>query len=365
MSYKNRTINQALRRYMQSDIAGFRNNVISKNINKTDMTQMPALDELYKGSGKEYAQLAFDIKNGKCKDCEKDKLKLTILEQAPLETSNFLANISDVLEAVDTEYYDPNNDFRFTLLKDKWSNAPYIGEDFVQEFTRNEDGSQDFILYGKKGTDAEKLLGPKGSEENLKLNSFTLKYLLDNDMELVSETPDINKDMKNMYGEINLFEPQFLNDDGSLKPDAKLDIKSYGKRNDKGGLVIETKEVSPGMVQDYFVFDTSVEGIIDKRISPYIDAYVAGLGSQESSLKAGWNVFVGAHVTKTQDEMLGENLNAEDYSLSYQTALTPEEYDKVRQGYKQYFIDNYLSDFAKPVPAGRKRVKRKTDNLAQ
>ena len=116
---------------------------------------------------------------------------------------------------------------------------------------------------------------------------------------------------------------------------------------------------------DYFVFDIESEGLIDKRISPYIDAYVAGLGSQESSLKAGWNVFVGAPVTTTQDEMLGENLNAEDYSLSYQTALTPEEYDKVRQGYKQYFIDNYLSDFAKPVPAGRKRVKRKTDNLAQ
>ena len=90
-------------------------------------------------------------------------------------------------------------------------------------------------------------------------------------------------------------------------------------------------------------------GKIEKKVTPFINAEVAGLMSSEQDVVAAWNVYISKDTSVSEDDQMVQNANAGNNSWSYELDLPLQQDKKVlfETKYKEYFMNNYLKQFTK------------------
>jgi hypothetical protein len=88
---------------------------------------------------------------------------------------------------------------------------------------------------------------------------------------------------------------------------------------------------------------------IEKKVTPFINAEVAGLMSSEQDVVAAWNVYISKDTSISEDAQMAQNANAAGSSWSYELDLPLAQDKKVlfETKYKEYFMNNYLEQFTK------------------
>ena len=88
---------------------------------------------------------------------------------------------------------------------------------------------------------------------------------------------------------------------------------------------------------------------ISKKVTPFINAEVAGLLSSEQDAVAAWNVYISKDTSTTEDDQMVQNANAAESSWLYERdlPLSPDKKEMFGTKYKEYFMNNYLNEFTK------------------
>ena len=88
---------------------------------------------------------------------------------------------------------------------------------------------------------------------------------------------------------------------------------------------------------------------IERKVTPFINAEVAGLLSSEQSVVAAWNVFIGAQTSVEEDDQMAQNANAGFVAWNYEEdlPLQQDKKDLFMAKYKEYFMNNYLKQFTR------------------
>jgi hypothetical protein len=86
---------------------------------------------------------------------------------------------------------------------------------------------------------------------------------------------------------------------------------------------------------------------IERKVTPFINAEVAGLLSSEQEAVAAWNVYIGRGTSVEEDAQMVQNANAGSKSWSYEEDLPLSQDKKVlfESKYKDYFMNNYIKQF--------------------
>ena len=73
---------------------------------------------------------------------------------------------------------------------------------------------------------------------------------------------------------------------------------------------------------------------IDKKVTPFINAEVAGLLSSEQDAVAAWNVYISKDTSTNEDDQMVQNANAGNSSWSYEKDLPLSQENKILFGDK-------------------------------
>jgi hypothetical protein len=182
-------------------------------------------------------------------------------------------------------------------------------------------------------------------ETPLTINSASLKALIDSDTSLVVPTPDIGKDMLRLLPETGLFIQEMINENKQLKGNAKIS-EEFVMKNADGSFDYEIIDLGNGKGRNVLKYDMEK---ISKKVTPFINAEVAGLLSSEQDAVAAWNVYISKDTSTTEDDQMVQNANAAESSWLYEKdlPLSPDKKEMFGTKYKEYFMNNYLNEFTK------------------
>ena len=115
-------------------------------------------------------------------------------------------------------------------------------------------------------------------------------------------------------------------------------------KNSDGSFDYEIIDIGGGKGRNILKFDMDK---IERKVSPFINAEVAGLLSSEQQAVAAWNVYIAKGSTPEEDDQMVQNANAASESWSYEKDLPLSQDKKVlfESKYKEYFMENYIKQF--------------------
>ena len=326
-------------------------NLFIKNLNKSNALaynkdyvashadyNFKILDNAYEGTGELYAKLKTDIQNNTCEDptCFTENQQLKMLMEAPQKSIDFLSSVGAQLMVTDDPYYDVNQDYRYAVSNAMLTGKPLFAKSdgYNISLQLNNNGSQEIIFSGPM------------LEEPLAINSTVLETLQESGTNIVATTPDINGDMLRLLGEVGVLAGGSTNPEtGELTPQAKI-AEEFVLKNPDGSYDYEIIEIGNGKSRNILKYDLDK---IERKVTPFINAEVAGMLSSEQSVVAAWNVFIGADTSVSEDDQMEENANAGFVAWSYDEdlPLQQDKKDLFMEKYKKYFMHNYLQQFTK------------------
>ena len=332
MEDKNIRINLFIKQLNKSNALGY---------NKLYVASQPdynfkILDRAYEGTGKMYAKIKTAIQNNACQDptCFMENQQLLMLMEAPQKSLDFLANLGSQLIITDDNYYDVNQDFKYAV-----ANAIITGK---PTFAKS-DGYNVALFLNPDGSQTISFTGPL-LDEPFVINSAALETLLDSGTGIIAETPNINGDMLRLLGEVGVLAGGSTNPEtGELTPRAKIAEEFVLKKPD-GTYDYEIVDIGNGKGRNVLKFDLDK---IERKVTPFINAEVAGMLSSEQSVVAAWNVFIGAQTSVSEDDQMAQNANAGFVAWDYEEdlPLQQDKKDLFMEKYKEYFMNNYLKQF--------------------
>jgi len=330
MENKNVTTNLLIKQMIQSDAMGYNLDYISTSID----TDFKILEKAYQNTGREYAKLKMDIQQGNCMDenCSVEYNRVKQLENSPKLTLDFLSNITSELGATEEPYFDPNNNFAYTVANCMVTTKP--------GFSKTDGYNIDLDLL-QNGTQQITFTGPAFIAP-LSINSAALSTLLESGTSLVADTPNIDESMSELLVETGIFSPDMVGEDKKLSAAATLSEEFILKFN--GQPDYEIIDIGEGKGRNVLRYDLDK---IAKKVDPFINAEIAGLLSAEQEAIAAWNVFLSKGTSTEEDDQMVQNANAGSNSWSYQEDLPLMQDKKVlfAEKYKLYFFKNYLTQF--------------------
>ena len=328
MENRNITTNLLIKQLLQSDNMAYVPGYIASPVD----TEFRVLDKAYQDTGKQYAKIKTAIDQGKCGNCIEENNMLMQLEAAPKLSLEFLENVMSELSVVETSNYDPNNYFGFIVANCIISEKPGFSKT---------DGYDVMLQLLENGTQELTFTGPI-FDKPLIVNSAALKSLLESDTSMVVETPDINISMTELLVESQLFDPKSVGEDKKLGADAKILETFILKFN--GEPDYEIIDLGNGKGRNIIRYDMDK---IEKKVTPFINAQVAGILSAEQEAIAAWNVYLSKGTSQEEDDQMVQNANAAGDSWSYELDLPLLQDKKVLflEKYKEYFYKNYLVQF--------------------
>ena len=134
-----------------------------------------------------------------------------------------------------------------------------------------------------------------------------------------------------------------VGENGELSAGAKI-TQEYVIINPDGTPDYEIVDIGNGKGRNMLKYDLDK---IEKKVSPFVNAEVAGLLSSEQDAVAAWNVYISKDTSVEEDAQMAQNANAGDTSWIYELDLPLQQDKKVlfEKKYKEYFMNNYLKQF--------------------
>ena len=331
MENKNITINLLIKQMVQSSTLAHNASYLATPVN----TDFGLFNKTYANSGAVYASLKKTIENKTCQSphCELESKALLQMQNAPQESLDFMSDLASNLMLTDEPNFDPNNNSDYTVANCILNKRPgfSITDGYYVALALIEGGGQKIIFSGP------------AFEQPLVINNLALRGLIDSGQSIVSITPDINADMLRLLTEVGVFSQEMIGENNELKANAKI-LDEYVIKNPDGSFDYEIIDVGNGKGRNVLKYDLSR---IEKRVSPFVNAEVAGMLSSEQSTMAAWNVFISKGTSMEEDDQMVQNANAGEDSWNYETDLPLTQDKKVlfEEKYKQYFMTNYLKQF--------------------
>jgi len=340
--------NLYLKQFNESNAIAYNQDFISK----TSDFQFQLLDNAYRLAGKHYAKIKIAIESNKCESehCAVELSQLKQLQEAPKASLDFLGSVIAELSVTEENSFDPNNDYRYAAANSLMTGKPGFsktdGYEAYLDLLR--DGSQQIEFMGPAFKRKQNILFQGNIIEvevdhPLIINSSALGALIDSDTSLVASTPDIGKDMLRLLPETGLFIQEMINENKELKANAKIS-EEFIIKNADGTFDYEIIDLGGGKGRNVLKFDMDK---IEKKVTPFINAEVAGLMSSEQDVVAAWNVYISKDTSVMEDDQMVQNANAAGSSWSYELDLPLDQDKKVlfEEKYKKYFMNNYLKEF--------------------
>jgi len=134
-----------------------------------------------------------------------------------------------------------------------------------------------------------------------------------------------------------------IGENEELTPGATISDE-FVLKNPDGSYDYEIIDVGMGKGRNILKFDLDK---IKRKVDPFINAEVAGLLSQEQEAVAAWNMFIARGTSVEEDAQMAQNANAGSLAWSYEKdlPLMPKNKELFESKYKDYFMNNYLSQF--------------------
>ena len=329
-------------------IQNIEKNLLIKQINQSDaiaydksFLQNPVdsnfnVLKAFEGTEKEYARLQLAIKDGKCEEqgCQLEMDRVKFLTEAPKIFMEFMENVMGELMVTDEDNFDPNNNADYSIGNSMLNDRP--------GFTKTDGYNIDLRLLGD-GSQQLTFTGP-GFYEPLILNSSSLQILLDSDTYLIASTPPIGKMMAKLLTEVGLFSAEMTDQEtGELSQAAKIS-EEFILTTPEGAPDYEILDIGGGKGRNVMRYDMDK---IERKVTPFINAEVAGLLDSEQEAVAAWNMYISKGTSEEEDDQMVEDANAFKSSWSYETDLPLSQDKKVlfMKKYKEYFMKNYLVQF--------------------
>lgn len=314
MENKNVINNLIIKQINDSDALAFDKDFLSKSRD----VNFDILGKAFANTARTYAKLKIAIENNTCvsENCVYEINKLKTLEQAPQASLDFLSLLLSQLEITESENFDPNNNFEYTvancILTDKPGFSKSDGYDVYLDLL--EDGSQQITFYGPM------------FEKPLVINSMSILALSKVNTTIVAATPDLPSEMMSLLTKVGLFTAESIMEDGKLSPMAKIS-EEFVLKNPDGSFDYEIIDIGNGKGRNILKYDMDK---IERKASPFIAAEVAGLLNLEQQAVAAWNVYLseGKYWSYTED-----------------LPLYPDKQKEFEKKYKDYFMNNYLKQF--------------------
>ena len=333
MENKNLLKNLYLKQFNQSNAIAYSQSFVAS---PSDYN-FQLLDNAYREAGRHYAKLKIAIESNKCmsENCEIELAQLKYLQEAPQTSLDFLASIMSELNVTEQSSFDPNNNYSYAVANSLMTGKPGFSLS---------DGYNAYLDLLSNGTQQISFTGP-ALETPLTINSASLKALIDSDTSLVVPTPDIGKDMLRLLPETGLFIQEMINENKQLKGNAKIS-EEFVMKNADGSFDYEIIDLGNGKGRNVLKYDMEK---ISKKVTPFINAEVAGLLSSEQDAVAAWNVYISKDTSTTEDDQMVQNANAAESSWLYERdlPLSPDKKEMFGTKYKEYFMNNYLNEFTK------------------
>ena len=273
------------------------------------------LDNAYRNVGKIYAKLKIAVETNKCESdyCSVELAQIKQLEEAPQNSLDFLTSLMAELSVTEEPNYDPNNNYSFTAANSLMSGKPGFSktDGYNAYLDLLPDGSQQIVFTGPafKTIQQDPFTFETFEIENpLIINNSSLISLLESDTSLVVSTPDINKAMLLLLPETGLFMQEMINENKELKATAKIS-EEFVMKNADGSFDYEIIDLGNNQGKNVLRYDMEK---IEKKVTPFINAEVAGLMSSELDLPL-----------------------QQDKKVLFEIK------------YKEYFMNNYLKQFTK------------------
>jgi hypothetical protein len=328
---KNLNQNLFLQQFNESDAIAYSESFVSN----TSDYNFKLLDNAYRNTGRIYAKLKIAVDSNKCQDetCAYELTEIKHLQDAPQLSLDFLSSLLAELSVTEDPNFDPNNNFKYTVANSVLSAKPGFSKS---------DGYNVYLDLLPGGSQQIAFIGP-ALVEPLVINNTALNALTESNTSLVAPTPDVNKDMLRLLTEVGIFSPDMVGENGELTAGAKI-TQEYVIINPDGTPDYEIIEIGNGKGRNTLKYDLDK---IEKKVSPFINAEVAGLMSSEQDAVAAWNVYISKGTSVEEDDQMAQNANAGDSSWSYTEDLPLMQDKKVlfEKKYKEYFMNNYLKQF--------------------
>ena len=331
MENKNLSKNLYLRQFNESNRIAYSKIFVSN----TSDYNFQLLDNAYRDAGKIYAKLKIAIESNKClsEHCSVELMQLKQLEEAPKTSLDFLSSLMTELSVTDEANFDLNNDYRYTIANSLMNAKPgYSKTDgYGAYLDLLPDGSQQIVFTGP------------AFYEPLIINSSALNSLVTSDTSLIASTPNLNFEMLRLLTEIGVFDGDAVDQNGELKPGAKI-AEEFVVTNVDGSADYEIVDIGNGKGRNVLKYDMDK---IEKKVTPFINAEVAGLMSSEQDAVAAWNVYISKGTSVDEDAQMAQDANAGASRWSYEEDLPLQQDKKVlfETKYKEYFMNNYLKQF--------------------
>jgi hypothetical protein len=331
MENENLSKNLYLRQFNESNAIAYSKIFVS---NASDYN-FQLLDNAYRNVGKIYAKLKIAVETNKCQSehCSIELSQLKQLEEAPQVSLDFLSSLVADLGITDEPNFDLNNDYRYTVANSLMNGKPgYSKTDGYNAYLDiMPDGSQQIVFTGP------------AFYTPLIVNSSALNSLTASGTSLIAPTPDINAEMLRLLTEIGVFAADAVDQNGELKFGAKI-AEEFVVTNADGSVDYEIIDIGNGKGRNVLKYDMDK---IEKKVTPFINAEVAGLMSSEQDAVAAWNVYISKGTSVDEDDQMAQEANAGSTSWSYEEDLPLQQDKKVlfETKYKEYFMNNYLKQF--------------------
>ncbi len=331
MENKNITTNLLLKQINQSNAIAYNNDYLAQSSDYN----FKILEVAYADTARKYAAIKMDIKNNNCTtdNCYYENQSLKRLEEAPQVSIGFIQDVLAELSVTDTPNYDVNNDYRYLVANSIFKSRPGFSKSDGYELNLflNEDNSQTIVFEGPM------------FEKPLIINSAALESILESDTFLVAPTPNIENEMIQLLSSVGVFSIEDILENGQLAPNAKI-LEEFVMKNPDGSFDYEIIDIGGGKGRNILKYDMDK---IERKVTPFINAEVAGLLSSEQQAVAAWNVYIAKGSTPEEDDQMVQNANAGSESWSYEKDLPLSQDKKVlfESKYKDYFMNNYLKQF--------------------
>ena len=331
MENKNLFQNLYLKQFNESNAIAYSEGFVA---NASDYN-FQLLDNAYRNAGKTYAKLKIAIESNKCisEHCSMELAGIKNLEESPQASLDFLSSLISEFSVTEEPNFDPNNNYKYAVANSLMMGKPGFSKT---------DGYNAFLDLLPDGSQQIVFMGP-ALETPLVINSAALNALLQSETSLVASTPDINKDMLRLLTEVGLFAQEMIGKNGELTSAAKI-TEEYIVMNPDGTPDYEIVDIGNGQGKNMLKYDMSK---IEKKVTPFINAEVAGLMSSEQDVIAAWNVYISKDTSVNEDAQMAQNANAGSSSWIYELDLPLQQDKKVlfETKYKEYFMNNYLKQF--------------------
>ena len=328
---KNLNQNLFLQQFNESNAIAYSESFVSN----TSDYNFQLLENAYRDTGRVYAKLKLAVDSNKCQDetCAYELMEIKHLQEAPQLSLDFLSSLLAELSVTEDPNFDPNNNFKYTVANNILNAKPGFSKS---------DGYNVYLDLLPGGSQQIVFIGP-ALVEPLVINNTALNALTESNTSLVAPTPDINKDMLRLLTEVGIFSPDMVGENGQLTAGAKI-TEEYVIMNPDGTPDYEIIDIGNGKGRNTLKYDLDK---IEKKVTPFINAEVAGLMSSEQDAVAAWNVYISKGTSVEEDDQMAQNANASDTSWSYTEDLPLMQDKKVlfEKKYKEYFMNNYLKQF--------------------